>query len=163
VKAIGLSSESRVLDLGCSLGGPARYVAATTGAHVTGIDLTRQFVENGRTLTEWTGLTDRVRLVEGSVLDVQLGNGSMDAVYLIHVGMNVADETGIAKEAARVLRQLCKFSSLRVRDLAKTFRRHCFRSIPLQGRSHSSALSQSGSSEKPRALQGKIETRLRSF
>lgn len=89
---------------------------------MTDIDLTRQFVENGRTLAEWAGLTDRIRLVEGSVLDVQYGDGSMDAVYMIQVGMNVADKASIAKEAARGLRQLCQFFSFRVRDLVETFR-----------------------------------------
>ena len=104
VKALDLSPARRVVDLGCGIGGPARYVAATTGAHVTGIDLTPEFVEAGRILCEWTGLSDRVRIIEGSVLDVPLADGSMDAAYMIHVGMNVADKAGIAREAARVLK-----------------------------------------------------------
>ena len=104
IEALDLSPESRVVDLGCGIGGPARYVAATTGAHVTGIDLTPEFVETGRVLTEWTGLSDRVRIIEGSVLDLPLEDGSMDAAYMIHVGMNVADKAGIAKETSRVLK-----------------------------------------------------------
>lgn len=104
VEALGLSPDSRVVDLGCGLGGPARYVAATTGAHVTGIDLTAEFVEAGRALTDWTGLSDRVELIEGSVLDLPLDAGSMDAAYMIHVGMNIDDKVGIAREAKRVLK-----------------------------------------------------------
>ncbi len=104
VKALGLTPESRVIDFGCGLGGPARYVAAATGAHVTGVDLTAEFVETGRTLTEWTGLSDRVQLIEGSVLDLPIEAGSMDAAYMIHVGMNIADKLGIAREAKRVLK-----------------------------------------------------------
>lgn len=104
VKALNLSQGHRVVDLGCGLGGPARYVAAQTGAAVTGIDLTAEFVETGRALTEWTGLSDRVQLVEGSVLDLPLDAHSMDAAYMIHVGMNVADKAGIAREAKRVLK-----------------------------------------------------------
>lgn len=104
VTALQLSAGSRVLDLGCGIGGPARHVAATTGAYVTGIDLTPEFVETGRALTDWTGLSDRVRLVEGSVLELPLEADTMDTAYMIHVGMNIADKTGIAREAARVLR-----------------------------------------------------------
>lgn len=104
VKALALSSDSRVVDFGCGLGGPARFVAAATGAHVTGIDLTAEFVETGRALTEWTGLSDRVQLIEGSVLDLPLEAASMDAAYMIHVGMNIADKVGIAQEAKRVLK-----------------------------------------------------------
>ena len=104
VKSLQLSKGGRVLDLGSGLGGPARYVAATTGAHVTGIDLTPEFVETGRALTEWTGLADQVEHVEGSVLDLPIEDASMDAAYMIHVGMNIADKAGIAREAARVLK-----------------------------------------------------------
>jgi ubiquinone/menaquinone biosynthesis C-methylase UbiE len=93
-----------VVDLGCGLGGPARYVATETGAFVTGIDLTAEFVETGRVLTEWTGLTDQVQLLEGSVLDLPLEAASVDAAYMIHVGMNIADKVGIAREAKRVLK-----------------------------------------------------------
>lgn len=104
VNAMELSAGDRVVDFGCGLGGPARYVAATTGAHVTGIDLTEEFVETGRVLTEWTGLADRLSLMVGSVLDLPLEADSMDAAYMIHVGMNIADKSGIAREAARVVK-----------------------------------------------------------
>ncbi|MEM6480384.1 MAG: class I SAM-dependent methyltransferase [Pseudomonadota bacterium] len=104
VKALDLSPASRVIDFGCGLGGPARYVAVATGAHVTGYDLTSEFVKTGRTLTEWTGLSDRVELFEGSVLDLPIDAGSMDAAYMIHVGMNIADKVGIAREAKRILK-----------------------------------------------------------
>lgn len=104
VEAMNLSPDSRVVDFGCGLGGPARYVAAATGAHVTGVDLTSEFVETGRALTDWSGLSDRVNLIEGSVLDLPLDDNTMDAAYMIHVGMNIADKPGIAREAQRVLK-----------------------------------------------------------
>ena len=104
VDALGLSTDSQGVDLGCGLGGPARYVATTTGAHVIGIDLTTEFVETGRALTEWTGLSDRVELIEGSVLDLPFEDDSMDVAYMIHVGMNIADKEGVAREAKRVLK-----------------------------------------------------------
>lgn len=104
VSALKLSEGKQVLDLGCGLGGPARYVADATGAFVTGIDLTEEFVETGKVLTEWTGLSDRVSLIQGSVLELPFGADTMDAAYMIHVGMNIADKAGIAREAARVLK-----------------------------------------------------------
>ncbi|MEM8728504.1 MAG: class I SAM-dependent methyltransferase [Pseudomonadota bacterium] len=104
IKALNISSGSQVVDLGCGLGGPARYVAKVTGAQVTGIDLTTEFVETGRALTEWTGLSDRVHLIKGSVLELPLDGSLMDAAYMIHVGMNIADKVGIAQQARRVLK-----------------------------------------------------------
>ena len=41
--ALGLSAGMRVLDVGSGVGGPSRYVAATYGCDVVGIDLTEEF------------------------------------------------------------------------------------------------------------------------
>lgn len=104
VEQMGLTSDHRALDLGCGLGGPARFVAQTTGAHVTGIDLTDEFVETGNALSRMTGLTDRVDLVQGSILDLPFADNSFDVAYMIHVGMNITDKARMMAEAARVLK-----------------------------------------------------------
>ena len=49
-----------VLDVGSGLGGPSRYLAATYGCHVTGIDLNSSFVEAARYLAERAGFVDQV-------------------------------------------------------------------------------------------------------
>jgi SAM-dependent methyltransferase len=51
-KRVSITDESRVLDVGCGIGGPARYLAHTYGCRVNGIDLTPELVETGRVLTE---------------------------------------------------------------------------------------------------------------
>ena len=51
-EALGLDVGASVLDLGCGLGGPARFLAATYGCPVTGIDLSQTFIEAARMLTE---------------------------------------------------------------------------------------------------------------
>jgi len=101
---IGAGPGDRVLDMGCGLGGPARFAAKSTGAFVTGIDLTDEFVRTGQALTQLTGLADQVDLVQGSILDLPFAPGSFDAAYMIHVGMNVADKAGIAAQAASMLK-----------------------------------------------------------
>jgi 2-polyprenyl-3-methyl-5-hydroxy-6-metoxy-1,4-benzoquinol methylase len=45
-KRVSITDESRVLDVGCGIGGPARYLAHTYGCRVDGIDLTPELVEN---------------------------------------------------------------------------------------------------------------------
>jgi sarcosine/dimethylglycine N-methyltransferase len=57
---VALSEDSRVLDVGCGIGGPARYLARTYGCRVDGIDLTPELIETGRVLTERCKLADRV-------------------------------------------------------------------------------------------------------
>jgi 2-polyprenyl-3-methyl-5-hydroxy-6-metoxy-1,4-benzoquinol methylase len=48
---IAVTEDSRVLDVGCGIGGPARYLAHTYGCRVDGIDLTPELIETGRVLT----------------------------------------------------------------------------------------------------------------
>ena len=47
----------QVLDVGCGIGGPARYLARHRGARVTGVDLAPEFVEVARELTRRCGWT----------------------------------------------------------------------------------------------------------
>ena len=62
-----------------------------TGGHVTGIDLTREYVETGNTLCKWVGL-ERVFLQEGSALAMPFAERSFDGTYMLHVGMNIEDK-----------------------------------------------------------------------
>src|SRR5437899_9718283 len=57
---VTLTQDSRVLDIGCGLGGPARYLANRYGCRVDGIDLTPELIETGQVLTERCGLSGRV-------------------------------------------------------------------------------------------------------
>ena len=51
----------KVLDIGCGWGGMALYLAAETGAHVTGITLSEEQLKVARTRAEQAGLADRVQ------------------------------------------------------------------------------------------------------
>ena len=103
-EAAGITSTDEVLDVGCGIGGPARYFARTWGADVTGVDLTPAFVELATDLTARTGLADRVRFVEGSALDLPFDDGRFELATMNHVGMNIADKARVFAEVRRVLR-----------------------------------------------------------
>lgn len=94
----------KVLDIGCGIGGPARVGAEIYGWQVTGIDLTREYIDTGRALTAWVGLSGKVSHRQGSALDMPFDAGAFDAAYMIHVGMNIADKARLMAEAARVLK-----------------------------------------------------------
>jgi len=94
----------RVLDVGCGIGGSARHLAAQHGCHVTGIDLTRDYIEVARALGERTGLADRVEFHHGSATQLPYPGGSFDVVWTEHVQMNIADKARFYGEIARVLK-----------------------------------------------------------
>jgi sarcosine/dimethylglycine N-methyltransferase len=93
-----------VLDAGCGLGGPARYLADRFGCRVIGVDVTPDFIEIGRMLNERTGFTDRVDLRVGDITALDLGDGSVDHVWTQHVAMNIADRPRLYSETRRVMR-----------------------------------------------------------
>jgi ubiquinone/menaquinone biosynthesis C-methylase UbiE len=101
---IALAASDRVLDIGCGLGGPARQIAAHYACHVTGIDLTRDYIEAGNVLSGWLRLKDLVSLQQGNALALPFADESFSAAYMLHVGMNIADKSVLFSEAARVLR-----------------------------------------------------------
>src|SRR5919197_6072525 len=58
-KRVSITDESRILDVGCGIGGPARYLAHTYGCRGDGIDLTPELIETGQILTQRCKLSDR--------------------------------------------------------------------------------------------------------
>lgn len=99
-----VSADSRVLDVGCGIGGASRFVAKTFGCAVTGIDLSPSYIETARSLTLWTGLKDRVDFKAASALDIPVSDASFDQAIQLHVGMNIEDKTGLFAEVFRTLR-----------------------------------------------------------
>lgn len=103
-KILAPSSGERVLDIGSGLGGPSRYLAATFGCDVTGIDLSESFVEAANFLAEKTGLSKRVRYQQGNALSLPFDTNAFDIAWTQHVAMNISDRATFYTEAARVVR-----------------------------------------------------------
>ena len=80
-------------------GGAARFAAANYGCNVNGIDLTPEFVEVGNYLNNKLGLSDRVTLSHGNVLNLKsLDTDEYDHAYMMHVGMNIKDKNLLFKK-----------------------------------------------------------------
>ena len=99
-----LTPGLNVLDVGCGLGGSARYLASEHGCRVTGIDLTKEYVDAANALAELVGMKDLVTFHQASALDLPFPDGSFDAVWTQHVQMNIADKRAFYGQIARVLR-----------------------------------------------------------
>lgn len=93
-----------ILDIGCAVGGPARYMADRFGCRVSGIDITPDFVEAGKELNRLTGMVDQVQLRVGDGAALPYEYLLFDGAYTQHVTMNVADRTAFFAEACRVIK-----------------------------------------------------------
>ena len=104
LKLLNPQSGERILDIGSGIGGPARWIAAHYGCHVTGIDLTEAFCDAARALTEMTAQTDQVDIVQGNALAMPFGDDVFDRAYSQNVVMNIAEKPAFYLEALRVLK-----------------------------------------------------------
>jgi ubiquinone/menaquinone biosynthesis C-methylase UbiE len=97
------SPGMRLLDIGCGLGGAARYFASEHGCQVTGIDLSEEYAAVANALAARVGLGDRVSFRQCSALALPFAPGSFDGAYMFHVGMNIEDKAKLFSEVRRVL------------------------------------------------------------
>jgi ubiquinone/menaquinone biosynthesis C-methylase UbiE len=103
-KLAGITADMSVLDVGSGVGGPARFLAATYGCQVTGIDLSEPFVDAARYLTTRTGQSEWVSFETASALELPFDDGHFDVVLLQHVAMNISDRARLYREIRRVLK-----------------------------------------------------------
>ena len=89
--ALAVTATSHVLDVGSGFGGPARLVAARTGARVHGVDITRRYVDAATRLTARCGLDHLVTFEHADIAHHRPAQ-PYDAAVTMHVQMNVADK-----------------------------------------------------------------------
>jgi ubiquinone/menaquinone biosynthesis C-methylase UbiE len=99
-----INPHHHVLDVGCGVGGPARYFAARFQCRVTGIDITPAFVDAARRLTKLLDLESQVTIDHGDGEHLPFAGGVFDGAYTQHVTMNVGNRARFFGEAYRVLR-----------------------------------------------------------
>jgi ubiquinone/menaquinone biosynthesis C-methylase UbiE len=99
-----IDASQRVLDVGCGIGGPSRYLASKFGCQVTGLDLTPEFVALAGMLAQRTRLADKVTYRQGNALDLPFPDASFDVVWSQNAAMNIADRDRLYGEMHRVLR-----------------------------------------------------------
>ena len=100
-----LTAGMKVVDVGCGLGGSARYLATEYKCHVSGVDLTQEYIDVANALAELVGLQESVEFRQASALELPFADQTFDAVWTEHVQMNVADKHGFYSEIARVLKR----------------------------------------------------------
>ena len=81
IRILGINNNSKILDVGSGIGGPARYIANKTGAEVTAIELQSDQNNLASDLTNRCGLTDKVNHVCGDILDYDFKDQKFDASY----------------------------------------------------------------------------------
>lgn len=101
---LSIKAGQHILDIGCGLGGPARYMASRFQCRVSGIDITESFVDAANKLTALLQMEKQVRIELGDGVRLPYPDSHFDGAYTQHVTMNVADRPRFFAEAYRVLK-----------------------------------------------------------
>ena len=96
-----LPPGSRVLDVGCGIGGSARILARDYGLDVLGISISPGQIARARALTP-ASLSCRFAVMDA--LALELPDGGFDAVWSVEAGPHMPDKQRYADELLRVLR-----------------------------------------------------------
>ena len=101
-----LPPGSRVLDVGCGIGGSARILARDYGFEVLGISISPGQIQRARELTPNALGHCRFAVMDALALELPDGNESegFDAVWSVEAGPHMPDKQRYADELLRVLR-----------------------------------------------------------
>ena len=100
---LGLKADSDVLELGCGLGGPMRFIAERYHCHVTGVDVTPRQVETARSLTAGLDVEPLLEFVLADACALAFAGGRFTHVYSLEALVHVSDKVAAISEAFRVL------------------------------------------------------------
>lgn len=112
INHLNLQAGDSVLDIGCGLGGAARYVAGNYDCRVLGIDVTKEYIEVGKHFNNVLGLESLVTMKHGNVLEMEKLYESYpahDHAMMLHVGMNIENKQLLFEQVNKQLRKGGKF------------------------------------------------------
>ncbi len=96
-----LPKGSRILDVGCGIGGSSRILAQDYGFNVTGITISPAQVKRARELTS-SELNCNFQVMDA--LDLNFEDGSFDGVWSVEAGAHMNNKMKFADEMLRTLR-----------------------------------------------------------
>ena len=96
-----LPKGSRILDVGCGIGGSSRILAKFYGFNVTAITISPAQVKRARELTP-EELNCNFQVMDA--LDLKFEDGSFDGVWSVEAGAHMHDKNKFADEMLRILR-----------------------------------------------------------
>jgi SAM-dependent methyltransferase len=101
---LGLAPGSRVLDVACGSGGPARWLARTTGAEVVGVDSNRHAIRTASEAARREGLDALARFQEADAAwPLPFDDAAFDAVVCIDSINHLPDRPAMLRDWHRLL------------------------------------------------------------
>ncbi|MDP6392225.1 MAG: methyltransferase domain-containing protein [Arenicellales bacterium] len=99
----GIGKDSRILDVGSGLGGPALHLAAVYGCRVTGLDVIELNILEAEKRAKTRQLDHLVDFTLGDATDMPFSNGTYDVILGQDAWCHIGEKNQLIEECARVL------------------------------------------------------------
>lgn len=99
-----ITENTRILDVGCGIGGPAFYIHKKHGCTIDGISTSEKGVETANSTSREKGIQDHVRFRVANGLDNGFPDNSFDIVWILEAAHLIHDKRQLLRECHRVLK-----------------------------------------------------------
>lgn len=97
-------NNSRLLDIGCGIGGPCRMLADEFNCDAVGIDISKEYVSTAIRLSKLVGLSNNTKFIYADATNLPFQDNEFDVVWTQHVQVNISDKLRFYSEIDRVLK-----------------------------------------------------------
>jgi ubiquinone/menaquinone biosynthesis C-methylase UbiE len=107
IETLQLPPGSRGLDAGCGIGLQCLLLSEAVGltGHVTGLDVSREFLNRGKEIVNEAGLSERISFQEGDVANIPFDNKTFDWAWSADcIGYGPWEPLPLLKELAQVVK-----------------------------------------------------------
>lgn len=110
VSRLNVGPGSKLLDVGCGIGGPLMNIARFGRWDVTGITINHHQIQRGTQLIAQAGLSKTARVVQGDFNALPFEADSFDGVYAIEATCHAPKREGVYGQAFKVLKSGGRFA-----------------------------------------------------
>eukprot|EP00761_Pharyngomonas_kirbyi_P011235 gb/GECH01011260.1/.p1 GENE.gb/GECH01011260.1/~~gb/GECH01011260.1/.p1 ORF type:complete len:483 (+),score=130.38 gb/GECH01011260.1/:1-1449(+) len=103
-QSASMDENSRVLDVGCGVGGPTCYMAKITGARITGVNLDGRQLEIARKKAEEMGVSDHVDFIEMDAMKIDFPDNTFDVITFFESPCMFPDKDEFFQNCIRMLK-----------------------------------------------------------
>ena len=105
IRLTNINTDTRLLDIGSGVGGPAIYFAQKTGCTVTGVDIVEWNVDEANKRSSSCGLDRKVAFEVGDATHLRFNGEEFDVVISQDAWCHVPDKRKVVSEAVRMVKR----------------------------------------------------------
>lgn len=98
------STQDKILDIGCGIGGPARNIANNSDTQVIGLDLSFDYCHAAEIISGQLNMSEKTGFVQANAVHLPFADNSFNGIWTQHVTMNIEDKSRLFCEFSRILK-----------------------------------------------------------